>query len=265
MDIGVISAAFGALTQERRFEVIANNLANASTAGYKRDRISFADLLHAPTAGAKSPASKPSLTSASASTPTITPVGFGPNWDASRVRVTDLAPDLTQGGLEETGNPLDLAIEGSGFFKLQTPQGVLYSRRGSLAVAKDGTLVSQEGYPVLGEKGKKIKVGEGQVIIGSDGTVSAAGVEVGRIGLAQFPEGTKLAKVGESLFAASGDPGPAKLPYTVRQGALELSNVNPVQEMVAMIDALRQYEAYQKVLQSYGQIDARSSEIAQLR
>jgi flagellar basal-body rod protein FlgG len=261
MDTGVISAAFGALTQERRFEAIANNLANADTAGFKRDRISFADLLHPPTEPPRQP-----IPESEEGGPAFLPVGFGRKWDASRVRVTELWADMLQGGLQDTGNPLDLAIEGSGFFELQTPQGVLYTRRGSFALAQDGTLVSQEGYPLLGEKGQKLVVkGGGQMNVGRDGTVSVGNAQVGRIELAQFPEKAELTKVGDSLFAASGDPGPPKLPYLVRQGALEMSNVNVVEEMVAMVEALRQYETYQKMLQAYGQMDAQSIEVAQTR
>jgi flagellar basal-body rod protein FlgG len=260
MDTGVISAAFGALTQERRFEVIANNLANSATAGFKRDRISFADLLHPPGAAAPKPLPEPSEGG-----PALIPVGIGRSWEASRVRVTDVAADLDQGEIQETGNPLDLAIEGNGFFKLKTPQGVLYTRRGSFGLGKDGILVSQEGYPVLGAGGQKIVARAGSLTVSRDGTVSAAGEQVGRLEVAQFPEGAALEKAGDSLFAAAGDPGEARLPYGIRQGALEMSNVNAISEMVEMIEALRQYEAYQKVLQAYGQIDARSVEVAELR
>lgn len=260
MDTGVISAAFGALTQERRFEVIANNLSNADTAGYKRDRLSFADLLHPP--GPQAPQAIPAR---EAGGPALLPVGFGRHWDASRVRVTELWADMLQGGLQDTGNPLDLAIEGDGFFKLQTPEGIRYTRRGSFALSDDGVLVSQEGYPLLAANGQKITVGGAQVVVGRDGTVTAGGEPAGRIELAQFPSQAELTKVGESLFAAPGDPGPPKLPYIIRQGALEMSNVAVVEEMVAMVDALRQYETYQKMLQAYGEIDARSVEVAEIR
>ncbi len=261
MDTGVISAAFGALTQERRFEVIANNLANAATAGFKRDRMSFADLLHPPQAGAPG---KPRPEAAEGG-PALIPVGFGGAWEASRVRVTGLFSDLAQGELLDTGNPLDVAIEGEGFFRLKTPRGVRYSRRGSFAVGAGGLLVSQEGYPVLGANNQPLKIGAGAVAIGRDGTVTAGGEPAGRLDLAQFPAGAALEKVGDSLFAAPGDPGPAKLPFSLRQGALEMSNVNAVEEMLAMIEALRQYESYEKVLQAYGQIDAKSTEVAELR
>jgi len=262
MDTGVISAAFGALTQERRFEIIANNLANAATAGFKRDRLTFADLLHPPSPRTSGkPQAEPAVSASG-----LMPVGFGPNWDASRVRVTSLWPDLMQGGLEETGNPLDVAIEGSGFFRLQTPQGTRYTRRGSFALAKDGTLVSQDGYPVLGAGNQKITIsGQGTINIGRDGTVSAGGQQAGRLELAQFPEGAPLEKAGDSLFAANGDPGPPTQSYLVRQGSLELSNVNTVEEMVSMVDALRQYETYQKMLQAYGQMDSKSIEVAEVR
>jgi flagellar basal-body rod protein FlgF len=259
MDTGVISAAFGALTQERRFEVIANNLANAATEGFKRDRISFGDLLRPPLATPAPPA-KPQ-----AAAPALVPVGFGPHWGGSQVRVAGVAPDLSQGELFGTGNPLDLAIEGSGFFKLETPQGLRYTRRGSFTRGQDGTLVSQEGFPVLGSKGSKITVPRGELSVSSDGTLSVAGEPVGQLELAQFPEGAPLQKEGDCLFAASGDPGPPKLPYAVRQGMLEMSNVNVIEEMIAMIEALRRYESHQRVLQAYGQMDARSVEIAELR
>ncbi|MFH0810158.1 MAG: flagellar basal-body rod protein FlgF [Pseudomonadota bacterium] len=258
MDTGVISAAFGALSQERNLEVIANNLANADTTGFKRDRARFADFLHPAT-------DRQPLPDPARGGPAIVPVGFGANWSASRVRMTGAETDLLQGSTQQTGNTLDLAIEGSGFFRLQTPQGIRYTRRGNFTLDRNRLLVSQEGYPVLDTNNQKITLGEGTAVIASDGTIGVGGQTAGKIGLAQFPQGARLEKMGDAMFAASGDPGAPSLPYEMRQGSLENSNVSSIEEMVGMLDALRRYEAHQRVLQAYGQMDARSVEIAELR
>jgi len=260
LDTGVISAAFGALSQQRRLEVIANNLANSATSGFKRDRLSFRDLLHMPPASAR----EKTPVEAQSTGAGLTPVGFGPAWNASRVRADLVDTDMAQGELEDTGNPLDLAITGQGFFKVQTPEGVRYTRRGNFALGEKGQLVTQEGYPVLGEKGPIRISGSGPVKIDGSGQITVGDAVAGKLAVAQFPEGANLLKQDGCLFAG-GDPGPAKLPYTVRQGCLEASNVNAVLEMVEMIEALRSYEACQKMLQGYGQIDGRAAEVGQLR
>jgi flagellar basal body rod protein FlgG len=215
------------LTELVRQDSIAGDLANASTPGYKPRVItqaSFGDVLQA----------------AGASGHALDLVGYG-----ARIATTSI--DLTQGPLDQTGQPLDVALHGAGFLKVQTPNGPAYTRDGQLAVDAGGQLVTALGEPVLDPSGKPIDIGAhgSDLTIAADGTITAAGKTLGQIGVFSL---TSPEKAGANLF--TGTPGAKPVGTTVHQGALEGSAVNPVTTMVDMIVSLRAYESSQRAIHS---------------
>jgi flagellar basal-body rod protein FlgF len=210
MERGLYIAASGMVSEMARQDVIANDLANASTAGYKSDRVvqsSFGDLLLRNTQDGQ----------------TIGPLGEGS-------RIDRQVTDLTAAPIKETGEDLDFAIEGDGFFAVRTAQGVRYTRNGQFTAAANGTLVDQLGKQVLGPNGQPVR-------IGADGKVPAANVGIFAVNNAR--------KVGDNSFTGTaGGRGPGQ----VRSGALEGSGADPVRAMTDMIASLRAFESGQKVI-----------------
>jgi flagellar basal-body rod protein FlgG len=227
MDRGFYIAASGMLTEQVRQDQLANDLANASTAGYKADESSqanFGDLLLQNTATGSQ----------------IGSLGLG-------VQISRTTANLTQGSTEQTGEPLDVALEGPGFLAVQTAQGTRYTRDGQLAVDAKGTLTSSLGNPVLDAQGKSISVAghTTDLKIAADGTVTGGTQTLGKIAVVSL---TNPAKQGDTLF--TGTPGAAPAGTTLEQGALESSGTNPATVMVDMITSLRAYESMQKVINS---------------
>lgn len=212
MDRGLYIAASGMLAEMVRQDQIANELANATTPGYKADRSAqsgFGELLLSNTENGR----------------TIGKLGLG-------VQIDEISTDLTPGPIHETGEPLDLAIEGEGFFAVRTPAGVRYTRNGQFGASADGTLVDAFGNEVLGPDGAPVKLRR-------DGTLAAGDVGVFAV------DGAR--KQGESLFTgtATGAAG-----GQVRTGALEESATDPARSMVDMISSFRSLEADQKAIQT---------------
>ena len=213
--------------QWQRHEILANNLANVSTPGFKRDDLAMAPDGVATTARGASVLALPS--------------------GGNLLQWTEFA----QGFIQGTGRPLDAAINGSGFFAVETPAGTRYTRAGAFNVAPNGTLTTTGGAPVLGRNGP-ITVTSGKVSIGAAGEVFDDGRLVETLRIVDFPKPYQLAKEGHGLFAPAlptVEPVPAK-DFEVSGGALEASNVGTVQVMVAMVDVLRTYEAAQRALQA---------------
>ncbi|HEX16685.1 MAG TPA: flagellar basal-body rod protein FlgG, partial [Deltaproteobacteria bacterium] len=241
-------AATGMKGQELRINVISNNLANVNTPGFKASRIDFEDLIYQTfkAAGATSAGGN--------QVPTGLEVGLG-------VRPAAVQKLFLQGDYHQTQNPLDLAIEGRGFFKVTMPDGtVAYTRSGAFKLDSEGRIVTSDGYPIDPEI--VIPAEATSVTISSDGTVSVTipgqtqAQEVGRLELADFVNPAGLKAIGKNLFlptAASGDPttgSPGEDGLgTIAQGFLELSNVDLVTELVEMIMAQRAYEINGKVIQ----------------
>lgn len=225
---GIYTAGSGMLAESVRQEVVANNLANALTTGFKRTDVAtepFGSFLL--------------RNMAMPGQPEIGSTNFG-------TQVSRLDVIATQGPLKNTGNPLDLALVGDGWFAVNTPAGVRYTRDGSFSIDQDGTLVTKEGYAVLGENGP-IRVDRGTPVgIGQDGTVSQGDRTVGRLRITAL-EPESLAKEGDSLV--NGTPG-GEATARVRQGFLEGSTVNVVSEMVELIRVMRSFEANQKAVQA---------------
>lgn len=213
MERGLYIAASGMVAEQMRQDQIANDLANASTPGYKADRVtqkSFADLLVSNTKSGQL-------------------VGGLSTGVAADRMTTDLAP----APIRDTGEPLDLAIAGEGWFGVQTDQGTRYTRNGQFAAAANGTLTDSLGHPVLGQNGQPVR-------LNPNGTVDAANVGV-------FSLGDSVLKQGDNLFTGTVSQNPVG---TVRAGALEGSAVDPARTMVDMIASFRAFEAGQKAIQT---------------
>ena len=161
--------------------------------------------------------------------------------------------DFSPGALEHTGAPLDLALDGPGFFAVDGPQGPLYTRNGAFHLHGDGTIVTGDGLPLRGSNGPIVvppQVRLASLQIGSDGAITVDGNEIGRIEVADFEDRTRLEQVGDTLFRAPDDLAAAPANAAVLQGTREHSNVQPVEELVALITASRRYEASQRALRS---------------
>lgn len=242
-------AKTGLDAQQTRMEVISNNLANVATTGFKRGRAVFEDLLYQQVrqVGAQS--------TQDTELPTGLSLGTG-------VRVVATEKLHTQGHLTQTGNPLDLATQGRGFFQILMPDGTTaYTRDGSFQINAQGELVTSSGYAV--QPGLSLPSGALSVTIGSDGTVSvllpgsAAPSQVGSMQLADFINPAGLQPIGENLYlesASSGSPETGTPGFnglgTLVQGAVESSNVNVVEELVSMIETQRAYEMNSKAIAS---------------
>ncbi|MBN2427676.1 MAG: flagellar basal-body rod protein FlgG [Deltaproteobacteria bacterium] len=243
------TAATGMEAQQLNMDVISNNLANVNTAGFKKSRADFQDLLYQSVEVAGSD------TSADTQNPTGIEVGLG-------ARAAAVQKVFTVGDLMQTGNELDVAIEGPGFYQVELPNGdTAYTRSGALKKDSSGRLVTSEGYPIL----PQITIPENatSVAIGEDGTVQAfldgsmTGSEVGSIELATFSNPAGLSSQGKNLLketASSGAPilgvpGETGL-GTLAQGFLEGSNVSVMEEMVNMIAGQRAYEVNSKAVKA---------------
>ena len=241
------TAATGMIAQQTQIDTTSNNISNVNTIGYKKQRAEFADLMYQVMEYAGT------ATSGTSVSPTGIEVGLG-------VRPTAIAKIFTQGNFKETGNPLDMAITGNGFFQIQLPDGTTgYTRNGSFKLDNDGNVVNSDGYRLLPE----IVIPEDatQISIGVDGIVSVlqAGAtemtQVGQIELANFINPAGLHSLGDNNFintASSGDPinsipGLNGLGQT-RQQFVEMSNVQLVEEMTDLITGQRAYEANSKAI-----------------
>jgi flagellar basal-body rod protein FlgF len=155
--------------------------------------------------------------------------------------------DQSQGALQKTGNNLDMAIQGSSYFAVQTASGTMYTRNGSFQVSSKGQLITSSGDPVMGANGP-ITMPPGDVSISSDGTISSQGAVAGKLKLVQFAQGTTLSSAGETYYTAPAKSEMAATDSSVEQGMIESSNVNPVSSMVELIAAQRSAEMMQRAL-----------------
>ena len=244
------TAASGMMAQQLNLDNIANNLANSSTAGFRRRRLQFQDLLYQNMVMPGSAATQQTTIAAGLQ------IGLGTRSAASEII-------QMQGDHSATGNPLDLAIQGPGFFQVRLPSGeTAYSRSGAFHMDPQGNMVTAEGDPL--EPSITIPPGVSSVTIGVDGTVSVtqpgqqAAQQVGSIQLALFPNPGGLNSIGKNLFlatTASGDPitgtpGGSEGLGAIEQGALEQANVNVVEEFIQMILAQRSYESNSRVVRA---------------
>jgi len=240
-------ARTGLEAQDARMRVIANNLANVGTTGFKRDRANFATLAYqdARVAGQRS----------SGETAYATGLNLG-----TGVSVQSTTQIVTQGALNTTGNALDLALDGDGYFQVELPGGQLgYTRAGNFTRSAEGQLVTSQGYAV--QPAITIPEGAGSITVSPDGTVSvtvagdAAPTELGQLQVASFANPAGLQAVGDNFLVETGASGAAQLAPggeggrgSIQQGMLEASNVNIVEELVDMIECQRAYEISSKMI-----------------
>jgi flagellar basal-body rod protein FlgF len=229
MDSGYYAASTALASRTQALDTIANNLANASTPGYRAEKNVFSSVLAASESASGTPLSK-----------AINNFGI----------LSGTTLDLSQGSLLKTGNPLDLAIQGPSFFAIQTASGPKYTRNGSFQVSVKGLLVTTSGDPVLGAKGP-IPMLPGAVSIGPDGTISSDGAVAGKLSLVDFPAGTQLQSEGGTYYSAPANTAKPATDSTVEQGSLENSNVNPIFSMVELITAQRSAETMQRALMTF--------------
>ncbi len=246
---GLWTAASGMTAQQMNLDVIANNLSNVNTTGFKRTRAEFQDLVYQTMMAAGS------TTGEAAKVPAGIQIGLG-----SRTATTQKV--FTPGDMKQTDNPLDLAILGEGFFTVMTPDGTpAYTRDGTFKLDDQGRLVNSDGYAM--EPALTIPQNTESITIGPDGTVTAkvAGqtnpTQAGQIQLARFTNPAGLNSIGHNLYVPTASSGEAVTGAAgsdgfgrVAQNTLELSNVRVVEEMVAMIVAQRAYETNSKAIQA---------------
>ncbi len=227
--LGLLEAAEAAELLERRLAVTTNNLANLSTTAYKKDRLAFREVLMEKYDG-----------------------------ELRTFKEVTEVTDFQHGPLVKTDNPLDMAIIGEGFFKVETPAGIRYTRDGGFVVDDQYRLVTRHGYPVLAGGAPVIFQRGAKVAIAEDGSISLDGAIIGQLDVVRIRDQQALVKEGKNLFRLK-DPNleePVENPQ-IRTGYLEGSNADALEEMLSLIDIQRQYEFNQKVMQQIDELDGR--------
>ena len=222
---------------QRQMDIIANNIANTDTAGFKVEELAVAEDPQAPAFTLGGPA----------------PVKF--------VMPNGVIRDFGQGSLRKTDSPFDVAIEGQGFFKIQTPNGERYTRDGRFRMDEAGRLVTQGGSPVADDGGGEITLdpAKGQVSISPDGTISQGAERIGKLGVFTFANLSTLEKTGDNLMQnTSNQAATPAADARVRQGMLEGSNVNPILEITRMIEVSRAYEQMAKMMDTQGDLSSQA-------
>ena len=258
MDKGIYTALSGGLAKAREVELIANNLANANTPGFKRDTGTFNEYLTEVRRGDSVDAIQREIQGA---------VGEGrPSGDKSFVELDSVYTDFRQGTIQKSGRALDVALEGTGFFEVLTPSGVRYTRQGNFSVDKDGRLVTSNGFPVLSKGGQAapeqrvIQLGQGPIQITEEGIIFQNGAQISRLAVEEFQETQWLEKMGNSLFRNTHPENlkTGTISTKLHQGFFEGSNVNAVSEMTRLIEATRSYESHMQAIKAYQEIDSKS-------
>ena len=237
---GLYSAAAGLFAQQSRMDMLANDIANVSTTGYKQERVGFRDLIYNNEGGVR--------------------IGAGS-------AVVDAGRDFTAGAFNQTGDPLSVAISGSGFFQVRTADGkIALTRSGDFQLDAEGSMVTQSGQRLV----PPITVPRGDspddISIASDGTVKAKGTTIGKITVVDVPGEGGLQSIGNSLFlptAASGAPRPVGKETTLSQGYLEASNVDLGEAMVDVMDAQRSFQLDSQMINTQDQMAQIANQIRQ--
>jgi flagellar basal-body rod protein FlgF len=249
MNLAVYAAYLGMRARQQRLDVIANNIANASTTGFKAHRVNYRSVVGAetenPAASANNPTASQSTAGQSTASQSTDRARQLRNGSELGVLTTE-SIDFSPGPIRETGRSLDVALDGDGFLVVQTARGQRYTRQGSLTLDNAGQLVTQNGDLIVGDSGP-ITVPPGQVNIGDDGTIASDGQVAGKLKLVRFADpNAALIREGNSLFASTGDAGAEATGTRVIQSSLEMSNVSSLTEMVAMMQNTREFESLQK-------------------
>ncbi len=243
---GLYTAWTGMVNEQKRLDVISNNMANSNTTGYKKQNVtsqSFDDELAV------------RINDNNRDTTSKYPIGYM----NLGVKIGETYHDFSQGSLRETGNTYDLALSGDGFFTIQTTnkQGettIKYTRDGSFTVNTEGYLVTRDGDYVLDTNGQRIQIPGAQtaqnVAFDQNGNITVDGQQIATLGIAAFANPQALLLYGENMYDATDAAGLQASTATVNQGYLEMSNTNVIEEMVDMITITRAYEAGQKMVQT---------------
>jgi flagellar basal-body rod protein FlgF len=238
---GLYAAASAMLAGLARQQALAHNVANMDTPGFKEVLVSLEDF---------------------AETPVVHPPGGDPGRSGLQylgrlglgVESSPEETDFTAGGVKFTGETLDLAINGTGFFRVQTGAGERYTRDGRFSRDAAGQLVTVDGYRVLDDGGQPVELPEGAISVQPDGTITVEGEQVSRLGLANFTDpAAELTRDLPNLFVAAGAPSSEEL-GTLSQGYLEMPNVDPAQMMTQMVSVTRAYEAAQRMVQTQDEL-----------
>ncbi len=239
---GIRAAASAMSTQLARQEVLAQNVANFSTAGYKQEFAPVEGL--AANVNRVDRDSKSGFSYVAQRLPQVGSMG-------TSIAVSEVSVDFRQGIVSETHRPLDVALEGDGFLEVLTPEGYFYSRGGALHLDAESHLVTDEGYFVLDSNGEPLTLGEGDLQVGRDGTISLDGEAVAQLSVVEFEPGTMLVKAGLGLYTVQ-NPDTAQpmvaMETVVRQGFLEESNVDQASAMAELMTGLRAYQASQRMM-----------------
>jgi flagellar basal-body rod protein FlgF len=245
MSDGIYSALSGAIAQERNLSVVANNVANTNTTGFKGDKTIFAEVMN----------------KVKSALPTAPALRYG--------LVSQLSMDNESGSLRQTGRPLDVALQGDGYFTLDTPAGERYTRAGAFVLDREGVLRTPSGHAVLQETGSPSKPVDKIVVppttrevsFSPDGTMSADGQQIAKLKLVRFEGVDPVLREGLTLFTPQNGAKPLPIQPTtsVEQGFLESANVNAVTGMNELIIVNRSFEALQKVIETFRQLDDRTA------
>lgn len=238
MNSGMYAALSGNVAAMRRMDIISNNLANANTPGFKKDKMNFESMLSGTTDQPRVP--------------------DGVTADPPLLK-DNVYTDYSQGPVVRTGNTLDIAIDGDGFFVVNTPAGQAYTRQGNFHIGPDGSLVTVDGFPVVGQGGA-IRVKGSNVDINSNGVVSVDGTNTGTLSVVDFPKPYSLNKEGGSLFTpVNPQVTPQPVKNIIRQGYLEGSNVQTITEMMLLIETNRYFETCSKVIKGYDDMASKAT------
>ncbi len=231
MSKGIFIALSGAVLKEKQMELIAQNLANSNASAYKKLQIAFKDHLVHPD---------------------------GVEDGRTMADVAAVTTDFSPGGIHATGNPLDLALEGEGFLALEKNR---FTRRGDLLRNAEGYLTTRSGIPVLGNNGP-VWLPEGRVEIGPRGEITVNQVPIDTLQIVEIPEPKAMVRLGEDLYQTDQPTRPSSA--RVKQGYLEGSNVEVVREMTRIILTLREFQAFQKIIQGFEEAAAKMNEVAKI-
>ncbi|MBW4054561.1 MAG: flagellar basal-body rod protein FlgF [Proteobacteria bacterium] len=239
MNSGMYAAVSGSLAAMQRMDLISNNLANINTPGYKKDQMSFESLL------------------AGTATPPAVPLGSTAD---PILQKENIYIDYANGPISQSSNPLDLALDGEGFFAVTTPEGTAYTRQGNFRTSADGTLVTVDGFPVQGTGGTAINIQGSQVEIDTKGVVTVDGTPAGEIAVVDFNKPYSLTKKGNAMFVPANPQAPLQAGTAkIQQGYIEGSNVESISEMVEMIETNRYYEACTKVITGFNDMTTKAA------
>lgn len=235
MSDGIWAAASGAMNQLATLDTCANNVANASTPGYKTEQIIFKEVM----------------------------AGAAQRKDVRLSQIAQTSSDLTAAGSMATGRGLDVAFTGEGFFKVKVGEEEQYTRVGSFEVSKEGHLVDKSGADVLDRTGSAIAIPrEAKAVeIAGDGTVTADGARAGQLGVVKFDQGSMLERAEGQRYRATTRSGAAReIDATLATGALEQSNASPVRSMVDIVSAVRGFEVCEKAVEAFRDADMRAAQ-----